>query len=43
MQPLQRAFDDFIVLADKKKEVYDSDIIALIENRLTDAVIAGSW
>lgn len=35
---VQRAFDDFIVLADKKKEVYDSDIIALIENRLADAV-----
>lgn len=35
---LQRAFDDFIVLADKKKEIYDSDIVALIENRLSDAV-----
>jgi len=35
---LQRAFDDFIVLADKKKEVFDSDIIALIENRMADAV-----
>jgi 2-isopropylmalate synthase len=30
----QRVFDDFIALADKKKEIYDSDIIALIENRL---------
>jgi 2-isopropylmalate synthase len=34
---VQKAFDDFIVLADKKKEVYDSDIIALIDNRLADA------
>ena len=35
---LQRAFDDFIALADKKKEVYDADIIALIENRMTDTM-----
>jgi 2-isopropylmalate synthase len=42
-QALQKAFDDFIALADKKKEVYDSDIIALIENRLSDARIAGDW
>jgi 2-isopropylmalate synthase len=33
---LQRAFDDFIALADRKKEIYDTDITALIENRLTD-------
>lgn len=33
----QKAFDDFIALADKKKEVYDSDIIALIDNRMADA------
>ncbi len=37
-QALQKAFDDFIALADKKKEIYDSDIIALVENRLADAV-----
>ncbi|MGC1276567.1 MAG: 2-isopropylmalate synthase [Planctomycetaceae bacterium] len=30
----ERVFDDFIALADKKKEIYDSDIVALIENRL---------
>ncbi len=30
---MQRVFDDFIDLADKKKEIYDSDIVALIENR----------
>jgi 2-isopropylmalate synthase len=29
----QNVFSDFIDLADKKKEIYDSDIIALIENR----------
>lgn len=34
---LQRAFDDFIALADKKKEVYDADIVALAENRLGEA------
>ena len=30
---VQKVFDDFIALADKIKEVNDSDIIALIENR----------
>ncbi len=40
-QALQKAFDDFIALADKKKEIYDSDIIALVENRLADA--ADRW
>ncbi|MEZ6060333.1 MAG: 2-isopropylmalate synthase [Planctomycetaceae bacterium] len=34
---IQKAFDDFIALADKKKEVYDSDIVALVENRMVDA------
>ena len=34
---IQTTFDDFIALADKKKEVYDSDIIALIDHRLADA------
>jgi len=29
----QRVFDDFTTLADRIKEVHDSDIIALIENR----------
>jgi len=36
-EAVQKAFDDFIALADKKKEVYDSDIIALIDNRMADA------
>jgi 2-isopropylmalate synthase len=31
---LQSVFDDFIALADKKKDIYDSDIAALIEDRL---------
>ncbi len=35
----QKTFDDFIKLADKKKEIYDSDIIALIDNRMTDAPV----
>jgi 2-isopropylmalate synthase len=34
---VQHVFDDFIALADKKKEIYDSDIVALIENRIADA------
>jgi len=33
----QRVFDEFIALADKKKEVYDSDIIALIENHIGES------
>ncbi len=31
---LNEAFVRFIALADKKKEVYDTDIVALIENRM---------
>ncbi len=30
---LQTVFDDFIALADKKKEVFDADIVALIDQR----------
>ena len=37
-ETFQRVFDDFIALADKKKEVYDADIVALIENRMGDAL-----
>jgi 2-isopropylmalate synthase len=33
-QQLQKVYDDFIGLADKKKNVYDADIVALIDNRL---------
>jgi 2-isopropylmalate synthase len=32
---LQEVFDEFKKLADKKKEVYDADIAALIEKRMT--------
>jgi len=32
-ETLKKVFDDFIALADKKKEVYDSDIVALVEQR----------
>ncbi|WP_437187953.1 2-isopropylmalate synthase [Planctomicrobium sp. SH668] len=38
----QRVFDDFIALADKKKEIFDADIVALIENRSGDVVQAWS-
>ena len=38
---LQRAFDDFIAFADKKKEIYDADIVALIENRMSES--ADRW
>jgi 2-isopropylmalate synthase len=30
----QKVFDDFIALADKKKDVFDGDIVALIDNRV---------
>jgi 2-isopropylmalate synthase len=33
---LDQVFNDFIALADKKKDVYDVDIAALIENRISD-------
>ena len=33
----QKVFDDFIALADKKKEIYDADIVALIDNRAHQA------
>ena len=31
---LQKIFDEFIKLADKKKEIYDADIVALIDHRM---------
>lgn len=36
-ETFERIFKEFIVLADKKKEIYDSDIVALIDNQVTDA------
>lgn len=35
-EQFQKVFDDFIILADKKKHVYDADIIALIDQRNTE-------
>lgn len=35
-EQLQTLFDDFKTLADKKKEVYDEDLIALIEKYIDD-------
>ncbi|MBL8849831.1 MAG: 2-isopropylmalate synthase [Planctomycetaceae bacterium] len=32
-ETFQKVFDDFIVLADKKKDIYDADLVALIETR----------
>lgn len=32
-QTFQKVFDDFIALADKKKDIYDADLVALIETR----------
>ncbi len=37
----QQVFEDFIALADKKKDVYDSDIIALIDKRSQD--VCETW
>ena len=36
-EQLQEVFDEFKKLADKKKEIYDADIAALIEKRMTVA------
>ncbi len=41
-EQLQKLFEDFKVLADKKKEVYDGDIVALIDHQLLD-VQSGQW
>ncbi|MDB4637839.1 2-isopropylmalate synthase [bacterium] len=35
-ETFQKVFDGFITLADKKKEIFDSDITALIESQKTD-------
>jgi 2-isopropylmalate synthase len=32
-ETFQKVFEDFIALADRKKDVYDSDLVALIEQR----------
>ena len=41
-EQLQNVFTEFKVLADKKKDVYDGDIVALIEQQLHGA-IQGEW
>jgi len=38
-EQLQRVFDDFKVLCDKKKEVYDGDLIALIAERISQTAV----
>ena len=40
-EQLDAVFDDFKILADRKKEIYDGDIAALIEQRNTQ--IADQW
>ncbi len=40
-EQLQSVFDSFKVLADKKKEVYDGDIAALIDQQIHD--VSDSW
>ena len=37
LKKLQEVFDEFKKLADKKKDVYDADIAALIEKQMTVA------
>jgi 2-isopropylmalate synthase len=36
-EELQRVFEQFKLLADKKKEIYDGDIIALVQQQLSSA------
>ena len=40
-EQLRTVFDQFKVLADKKKEIYDSDLAALIEQQIRE--IADVW
>ncbi len=40
-EQLQRVFEAFKVLADKKKEVYDGDVAALIEQQIRD--VSDTW
>ncbi len=37
-EEFQKVFDAFIALADKKKEIFDADIIALVENQSSSQV-----
>jgi 2-isopropylmalate synthase len=42
-EQLQAVFDEFKQLADKKKEVYDGDIAALIKKKIHDASAGDQW
>jgi 2-isopropylmalate synthase len=42
-EQLQTVFDEFKKLADKKKDIYDGDIIALIEQRIHGAPSEEEW
>jgi 2-isopropylmalate synthase len=42
-EQLQHVFEEFKRLADKKKEIYDGDIIALIEQRMHGEPAEGEW
>ncbi len=42
-EQLQAVFERFKALADKKKEVYDGDIIALVQQQLSGETAAGGW
>jgi 2-isopropylmalate synthase len=42
-EQLQTVFEEFKKLADKKKDVYDGDIIALIEQQIHGDANAGEW
>ena len=37
-EQLQTVFEEFKLLADKKKEIYDGDIVALVQKQLSDSV-----
>jgi 2-isopropylmalate synthase len=42
-EQLQSLFESFKALADKKKEVYDGDIFALVQNQLSGVGIGEGW
>jgi 2-isopropylmalate synthase len=42
-EQLQTIFEEFKKLADKKKDIYDGDIIALIEQRIHGEPVEGEW
>jgi 2-isopropylmalate synthase len=42
-EQLQHVFEEFKKLADKKKDIYDGDIIALIEHQIHGETAEGQW